>query len=216
VWTTGCSTHRLGPPLAVGPDDGRSGGAVAQARETIANAFPPRYRSTQRAIITVRNQQFTCDGVLTATPGQGHDLALVSSLGVVTGLRVKLDGAAELLKVTPLFREEWSRRFVAEDVRRLFVPPADLQPAGRLADGRLVLLTGPDGGGTQARYIFAARGERWQGLELVRNGRVTYRAAVRRHRAFAGLPGEMPCEFEVDAASHRLELRITELTVPAP
>ena len=215
VCVSGCASSQVGPPLTVLPDAGRDGAVVARARQTIAHLFPPRYRATQRVIITVGRQQFTGDGVLTVAPGEGCQLAVVSSLGVVTGLRVKPDGACELLKVTPLFREDWSRRFVAEDLRRLFLPPALLEPVGRLADGRLVLQTGADAEGMQARYVFTADGGRWQELELVRGGRSFYHASVRRYRAFAGVPGDVPGEFEVNAGSHRLELRITELSVPA-
>jgi hypothetical protein len=212
---SGCSSCQVGPPLTVLPDAGRDGAVMARAQQTIAGLFPPRYRATQRAIITVGRQQFTGDGVLTVAPGEGCQLAVVSSLGAVTGLRVKPDGACELLKVTPLFREDWSRRFVAEDLRRLFLPPSLLEPAGRLADGRLVLQTAADAEGLQARYVFTADGGRWQELELVRDGRSVYHASVRRYRAFAGVPGDVPGEFEVNAGSHRLELRITELSVPA-
>jgi hypothetical protein len=215
VWTSGCASPRIGPTLTVLPDGDSDGEAVARARQAIASLYPSRYRATQRVIITVGRKQFTCDGVLTAAPGEGHDLAVVSSLGVVTGLRVKPDGTCEILKVTPLFREDWSRRYVAEDLRRLFVRPAGLEPAGRLADGRLVLQTDTDTDGGRARYVFTNSGGRWQELELSRKGRAFYRVAVRRYRAFTGIPGEVPCEFEVNAGSHRLELRIAELSVPS-
>ena len=214
LWTTGCATGPVGPPLTVQPDTGRDDAAVARAQRTIARLFPPRYRATQRVLITVEQKQFTCDGVLTAAPGEGWQLAVVSSLGVVTGLRVQPGGAVELLKVTPLFREDWSRRFVADDLRRLFVPPANLRPTGRLADGRLVLQTDADAGGVQARYIFTPDGGHWQELEVLQGRHRIYHASVRRYRAFAGVPGDTPGEFEVNAGSHRLELRITELTVP--
>jgi hypothetical protein len=214
VWTSGCVSHRVGPALAVSNGGQSDPAAVARARETLASLFPPRYRATQRAIITIGRKQFTCDGVLTAAPGEGHHLAVISSLGVVTDLRVDAHGACELLKVTPLFRESWSRQFVARDLRRLFVPPADLNYAGRLADGGVVLQTRADAAGVQARYVFTAAGDRWRELEISRNGRACYRLLVRRQRTFAGAPGERPCEFEIDAGRYRLELRIVELTIP--
>jgi hypothetical protein len=214
VVTSGCGTQRGAQTLLL-QDDGQSRQAVACAQQTFAHLFPPRYRAAQRAIITVGRKQFTCDGVLTAAPGEGHHLAVISSLGLVTDLRVRDDGACELLKTTPLFPATWSRDYVARDLDCLFVPPAMLKPAGRLADGRLVLQTVADSDGMQARYIFAANGERWQELELIRNGRRFSHASIRRYRAFPGIPREVPCEFEVTAASHRLELRIVELSVPS-
>jgi len=211
---SGCVAHRIGSLPTILADAGRGSGNFVRARQTLANMFPSRYRATQRAIISVGGKQFTCDGVLTAAPDKGRELAIVSNLGAVTGLRVRPDGECELLKITPLFPAEWSRRFVAEDLRCLFVPPRNLEPAGRLADGRLVLRTKLDAERAEAWYVFAASGERWQELDLMQDNRCRYRAVIRRYGAFAGIPGEVPCEFEVDAGSHRLDLRITGLTVP--
>jgi len=162
--TGGCATHDHFATPAVLPDDSHHQAAFLCAERTIINLFPARYRATQRAIVTVGGRQFTCDGLLEVSPAEGCHLAIVSSFGVVTDLRVKADGGCEVLKVTPLFREDWSRRFVARDLRRLFIPPADLQPAGRLADGRIVLQTPPDASGVTARYILllmAAAGGNW-------------------------------------------------------
>jgi hypothetical protein len=186
------------------------------ARQHLASLFPPQYRSVQRAIITVGRKQFTCDGVLVVSPGEGHHLAVVSNLGVVTELRLNADGTCDILKVTPLFQESWSRRFVARDLRWLFVPPVNLEAAGRLADGRLALESrGATGDATTTRYIFSPGGERWEELELLRDGCCFYRVEVRRYRAFAGCPAEVPSEFRVTSKSYRLELRVAELSVPA-
>ncbi len=213
----GCVSQRseLVRPL-VTLETGANQDAIQRAQRAVANLFPPQYRATQRAIVTVGRRQFTCDGVLTASPVEGHHLAVVSSFGVVTDLRVKSDGACEILKVTPLLREDWSRQFVARDLRWLFAPPGPLEPAGWLADGRLVLQTRPTADGLVARYIFNLSGERLQELELVRNARSFYRVSVRRYRAFAGSATEVPCEFEVSAESYHLNLRIAELrAIPA-
>jgi hypothetical protein len=199
---------------AVLPADGKASAAFFRAEQTIKNLFPPAYRATQRAIVTTGGKQFTCDGLLQVSPAGGHHLAIVSSFGVVTDLRVKPDGSVELLKVTPLFREDWSRRFVARDLRRLLVAPANLPPAGRLADGRVVLQTVPDAGGVTARYIFSADGNRWQELDLMQDGKTFYRAVPKDFRKFTGVAAEIPSSFEVSAEAYRLELRITELTVP--
>ena len=211
VISVGCSTANHFADRTVLPDDGRHHEAMERAQETIAQLFPAQYRATQRAIITAGGKQFTCDGLLTVSPADGHHLALVSSFGVVTDLRVKADAPPELLKVTPLFREDWSRDFVARDLRRLFVPPVKLQPGGRLADGRLVLASGPDAAGVMAEYCFSADGARWQELDLVRAGKIVYHAEVKRYGKFPNVPVAMPVEFEVTAESYRLELRIAAL-----
>jgi hypothetical protein len=190
---------------------------IQRAQATISHVYPPSYRATQRAIITLRRKQFTCDAVLTTTPGDGLHLAIVSSLGVVTDLRVLPDGSCALQKVTPLFRESWSREFVARDLHMLFLMPTTLQPGGRLADGRLVLQAPVAAKGEVARYLFSPSGEQWEGVELLRDRRCLYRATVRRHQAFAGQPKPVPCEFEVQAGVYQLHLRITQLaTLRAP
>jgi len=207
----GCAARNHFSARAVLPDDGSHSAAMQRAQQALAGLFPPRYRSTQRAIITVAGKQFTCDGLLTVSPTQGHHLALVSSLGTVTNLRVKPDGEVELLKVTPLFREDWSRRFVARDVRRLFMPPMQLQPAGCLADGRLVLQTAPDAAGATAEYIFAADGSRWLELDVRANGKTVWRAIMKNYQTFPGTTTEVPGAFDVSAERYRLQLRLATL-----
>jgi hypothetical protein len=93
------------------------------------------------------------------------------------------------------------------------LPPADLTARGRMPDGGLVLETGPDVEGLTGHYLFTADGERWEKLELSRQGRRVYHVSVRRYRAFPGHPAALPAEFEVDAGAYRLSLRIVELAV---
>ena len=213
---TGCATPKHYSALDVLPNNGTDHAAFSRAKQTIENLFPKEYRATQRAIVTAGGKQFTCDGLLKVSPAEGHHLAIVSTFGVVTDLRVKANGGCELLKVTPLFREDWSRRFVARDLRWLFIAPEDLPTAGRLADGSVVLQTAPDSAGMTARYIFSADGARWQELDLMRDGNTFYRAVSKNFRKFTGVSAEIPSSFEVSAKSYRLELRIAELTAPKP
>ena len=211
--TGGCATQNHFAALTVLPDDGQHQAAFLRAEQTLKNLFPARYRATQRAIVTVGGRQFTCDGLLEVSPADGCHLAIVSSFGVVTDLRVRADGSSELLKVTPLFREDWSRQFVARDLRRLFMAPANLRPAGQLADGSVVLQTPPDGSGVTAQYVFSTDGARWRELDLTRAGKIFYRATPIDFRKYPDTSSEIPGEFDVCAEAYRLELRITELTV---
>lgn len=213
-WASGCATHRVGSAALIVPAGEHDSDAVAHARHTLRGLFPAGYRAMQRAIITVGRRQFTCDGVLTASPEQGHDLALVSNLGVVTTVRVSGDGAATVRQVTPLFREEWARQFVARDLRWLFVPPPEPIVARRLADGRIALQTEPAQDATIAFYVFDTAGRKLESVELARNGRCFWRADVLRHRAF-GEVEEVPAEFRVQAESYQLDLRIVGLTLAA-
>lgn len=211
VATAGCAGRNHLAPLEVRPVGVVEASVLVAATDMVERTFPTEYRAVQRAIVTVRGRQFTCDGLLTAGPTEGHHLALVSSFGVVTDLRVGPDRHTDLLKVTPLLREDWSRRFVARDLRCLFVPPANLKPGGSLTDGRLVLTAGFADDGTTAKYIMGDLG--WQELELERNGRTFYRATVKHRRRFTPGGPEIPDTFEVIAESYRLDLRIAALTV---
>ena len=210
----GCATRNHLAPLVASPVNAAYRDAFARAQQTSAHLYPANYRSTHRAIITTGGRQFTCDGLLSVSPADGWHLALVSSFGVVTDLRLKPDGGVELLKVTPIFREDWSRNFVARDLRRLFIPPANLQPAGELSDGRLLLQTAPEADGATVLCVFSADGSRWLELDLARNGRPYYRVVVKRYGHFPGSP-EVPVEFEVAAESYELELRVAALTTEA-
>jgi hypothetical protein len=207
----GCVSPRPNPvtPLAGMPAQE----AERKAHQCLANVFPAQYRLVQRAIITVAGKQFTCDGVLEASTNTGWHLAIVSNLGLVAGLRVNRNGSCEAVQVTPLFRESWTRQFVARDVRWLFIPPPDFAASGRLADGRLVCETLPDPDGTVARYGFTADGQRWQELEVLRGGRREYHASLRGYRIFAGNLREVPTEMEVQAESYQLHLRLVELSL---
>jgi len=190
--------------------------AFARALQTLSRAFPPAYRATHRAVITVGKRQYVCDGSLTAGSDDGLHLALVSSLGLVAEVRLRTNGSAEVVKVTPLFRESWSRDYVLRDLRWLFAPPGELHPAGSPTDGRLALEPTAGAGGLRARYWFSSDGQRWEGLELREKGRRTYRAILGRHRRYEGWPQELPTEIRVDAGAYRLHLRVVELNVRPP
>ena len=199
-------------PCPVFPLDGTpEQGAERTTWQNLTNIFPAQYRSVQRAILTVAGKQFTCDGVLEVSTNAGWHLAIVSNLGLVAGLRVNRDGSCEALQATPLFREAWTRQFVARDVRRLFIPPPEFVSAGRLADGRLVCKTVPDSDGAVARYVFSADGRQWQELDVWRGGRRVYHAVFRGYRAFAGTARDVPAEIEVQAEGYQLHLRLVEL-----
>jgi hypothetical protein len=187
----------------------------ATAEQTVREAFPPAYRAVQRAIITVRQRQFVCDGLLTVSPVEGWHLAVVSTLGLVTDLRVRNDGSAEVLKVTPLFREAWAREYITPELRWLFIPPPNLAPVGRRSDGRLVLEGNRRGDDVTARYVCGADGRRWEELEVVGGQRRLFHAKVSSYGSFPGWPRAVPAEIDVDADTHQLHLRIAGAGVAA-
>jgi len=220
VCAGGC-VSRTGPAAwrTVPPSEGDSA-AFAAADVTVHEAFPAVYQATQRAIITVGRRQFTCDGFLTASPAEGWHLALVSMLGLVTDVRVRNDGATEVLKVTPLFRQDWARDYVARELRWLFTPPPELEPVGRLADGRLVLFGWERPkvvGLTEPWYLCTcnADGTRWEELEVWHAGSRLFHAKVTGYRSFPGWPRAVPSEFEVDAGTHQLQIRTVALAAGA-
>jgi hypothetical protein len=202
----------------VPPSDGDSA-AFATACQRVREAFPASWQATQRAIITVGRRQFTCDGFLTASPAEGCHLALVSMLGLITDVQVRNDGATEVLKVTPLFRQDWARECVARELRWLFMPPPELAPVGRLADGRLVQRGwewAKGAGLTEAWYVCSADGSRWEELEVWHAGSRLFHARVSGYRSFPGWPHAIPSEFELDAGTHQLQIRTVTLASASP
>ena len=208
----GCASHRIAAAWTVEPTVGGAP-AFAAAELAVRGAFPPAYRATQRAIITVRQRQFVCDGLLTVSPAEGWHLALVSTLGLVTDVRVRSDGACEVMKVTPLFREEWARDYVAQELRWLFRPPAELRSAGCLSDGRLVLESSGGAEGWIARYLCSADGSRWEELEVQVGARRLLHAKVSGYRAVAGWQHAVPMEIDVTTDTHELHVRVAALNV---
>jgi hypothetical protein len=185
--------------------------AFVAARRTLAHLYPPGYKATQRAVITIGRKQFACDGMLTVSPQNGHHLAVVSTMGLVTEVAVRTNRTSELLRTTPLFREQWSRDFVARDLRRLFMPREDLDAGGRLPDGRLVLATSPAPDQSVVRYVFTPTGNRLLEMEVARSGQRLYHARIKRYKNFSGFSGELPAEFEVVTPRYRLNLLTAEM-----
>lgn len=210
---SGCVSPRGPAAWQAVPATARDTSAFATAQQTVREAFPSAYRATQRAIISVRQRQFVCDGLLTVSPAEGWHLALVSTLGLVTDVRVKGDGSLEVLKVTPLFREAWARDYVARELRWLFTPPPGLSPAGRLSDGRLLLEAESRVDGVKARYVCNPDGRRWEELVVFNGSRQLFHAKISGYRSFPGWPRAVPAEIEVDAGTHQLHVRIAALSV---
>ena len=207
----GCAGPRM-KPYTILPGDVPETEVIQGAQSTLANLFPPAYRATQRAIITVRGKQFVCDGVLHVSPDSGLHLAVVSTLGLVTEIRVAPNGKVSLLKTTPLMKETWSSGFVARDLKILFLPNREHKTAARLSDGRLVLQAPSEADGTVTRFIFSSHGERLEEVEKVRQGRREYQARFRGFRDLPGAPLGTPAEFDVIAPTYRLYLRNTSFT----
>jgi hypothetical protein len=207
VCAGGCVFQRGPAAWQTVPPSERDITAFATARQTVCGAFPAFYQTTQRAIITVGRRQFACDGFLTVSPAEGWHLALISMLGLVTDVRVRNNGTTEVLKVTPLFRQDWAREYVAQELRWLFTPPPELAPAGRLRDGRLALEAKSRVDGAKARYVCSADGSRWEELEVWDGPRRLFHAKVSGYRSFPGWPPAVPAEIELDAATHQLQVR---------
>ena len=211
----GCASRHGSALWQAAPAVASDTAAFATAEQTLREAFPPAYQATQRAIITVRRRQFVCDGFLTASTAAGAHLALVSTLGLVTDVRAKADGSIEVQRVTPLFREDWAREYVARELRWLFTPPQRLAPAGRLSDGRLVLQAESRSDGVRARYACSADGSRWDELEVSNGPRRLFQAKVSAYRSFPGWPRAIPAEIELKAETHQLHVRIAALSLAA-
>ncbi len=216
VCLCGCATRQGAPLGQMRAFDARDAQIFARAEHTLREVFPNQYSSVHRAIITVRAREFVCDGFLTVSPVQGWHLALISTLGLITEVRVRADGSSQVLKVSALFREAWSREHVVPALRWLFAPPPRLEPAGRLADGRIVLEGSDRPDHELARYVCSPDGSRWEALEVVAGARRICHMRLGGYRSFAGLGREVPAEIELRAGTYQLHLRIVALDAPSP
>lgn len=207
----GCRSLPDAAPPALAPVNAEDEVALHRAQHAVQNAFPTEYRAIHRAVLTVGRKQFACDGLMTASADHSRQLAIVNTLGLVTEVRVNADGTGDVLTVTPLFRERWSRDFVLRDVRRLFVPPTDLQPAGRREDQAIVLESPADVPGMTCEYVCSPDGRRWTELGVYLDGRRIYEAVLSDHREGAGQQMLTPHEVHVMTAAYDLHLRVAQL-----
>jgi hypothetical protein len=209
---SGCASYRASVAWRTVPATPSDAAAFATARRTVSEAFPSSYRATQRAIITVRRQQFVCDGFLAVSPTDGWHLALISTLGLMTDVRVKAGGSSQVMKITPIFQEQWAREYVTSELRWLYTPPLELAPAGRLSDGRLLLEAVSREDGVKASYVCSQDGSRWEELDVGKGPQCLFHAKILSCRTFAGWPQAVPAEFEVQAGTHQLHVRTAALT----
>lgn len=216
AFASGCVSQPRSPLGQVIPAVARDAADFAAAQLAVRETFPPVYRATQRAIITVRKRQFVCDGLLSVSPIGGWHLALISTLGLVTDVRVNGDGSSEVLKVTPLLPEAWAREYVTLELRWLFKPPPPLAAAGRLNDQRLLLEAESLIDGVKARYVCSRDGRRWEQFEAWKGHRLLFHAKLADYRVFDGCSRALPAEIEVDAGTHRLNLRTAEVNLAVP
>lgn len=83
--------------------------------------FPPNAFMTHRAIFTARGKQFALTGYLALSETGGKRLIISQALGqTMADLLVKPDGAVHVMQTSPMFKEQWIRRFVAPDLECLF------------------------------------------------------------------------------------------------
>ena len=83
--------------------------------------FPANAFMTHRAIFTARGKQFALTGYLALSESGGKRLIISQSLGqTMADLLVKPDGTAQVMQASPMFKEEWIRRYVAADLECIF------------------------------------------------------------------------------------------------
>jgi hypothetical protein len=85
--------------------------------------FPADALITQRAVLTVRGREFALNGYLARHATEGQRLVITENFGaVLADLRLKPDGAVEVLRSSALFPPDRIERYLAADVRSVFGP----------------------------------------------------------------------------------------------
>lgn len=157
-------------------------------------------RIVHRAILTIRGRHYTLDGVLDIDSKGRRRLAVVSAMGSVTEIVQGPDGKTESVTTTALFQEAWSRSYVARDLRLLYPAPHTLAESSMEENGGIV------------GYLPETPGGPWRDAEICRDGRCVWRAQVVRRDPGTG----WPMEFDVNAETYRLHLRVVKVGGASP
>ena len=210
VLLTGCAAFPPRSTLVFAPGAPVDATTEQRARAALSELFPRPARLTHRAILAAWGRQFPCDGYLQLQPQTGLRLAVLSPMGVITELQMAGAGQVTVTRTGASFREAWTRKYVARDVRLLFAPDVAKLQAGRLADGRLVLWQSlPEE--SRLAYVFNPNGATLQELEISTHRARLYHVTCRRYNSFPGSERAVPTEMYIDAGLYTLELRVLEL-----
>jgi hypothetical protein len=83
--------------------------------------FPPNAFMTHRAIFTARGKEFALTGYLVLSEKHGKRLIISQGLGqTMADLLLKPDGTVHVMQASPMFKQEWVRRYVAADLQCIF------------------------------------------------------------------------------------------------
>lgn len=88
--------------------------------------FPENAFMIHRAIFSARGKQFALTGYLALSETGGKRLIVSQSLGqTMADLLIKPDGTVYVMQATPMFKQEWIRKYVAADLECIFAknPP---------------------------------------------------------------------------------------------
>jgi hypothetical protein len=86
-----------------------------------ANLFPANAFLTQRAVLTVRDREFTLNGYLALSETGGQRLIVTDNFGdVIADVLIKLDGKIFVMRSSRMFPEKWVRNYVAADLETIF------------------------------------------------------------------------------------------------
>lgn len=132
----------------------------AKARQVLSTR-PARL--TQRAVVKVRGREFSCDGVVQFQADGGLRLAVLSPMGVMAELRMDKEGAIEVVKTTPSFRNAWAQEYIGTVVKLLF----PIKVAEMRAYGSTTLLREQKDG---TRWLYSFEGGKWRSATLERDG----------------------------------------------
>jgi len=101
-----------------------TGCATTRSKNSAGNLqpqFPPNAFMTHRAIFTAKGKQFALTGYLALSESGGKRLIISQALGqTMADLLVKPDGTVHVMQPSPMFKEQWIRRYVAADLECLF------------------------------------------------------------------------------------------------
>jgi hypothetical protein len=89
--------------------------------EAIERNFPANAFMVHRAIFSARGKQFALTGYLALSQTGGKRLIISQSLGqTMADILIKPEGTVYVMQASPMFKQQWIRKYVAADLECIF------------------------------------------------------------------------------------------------
>jgi hypothetical protein len=182
---SGCATSNIDKPVA------------SSAAQPLPWFLPDNVNMNHRALVTIHGRQFAWNGSLTGNTNDGLRLVITDTIGLVADLKLDRNGAVTVGRLSPYFKEEWVRSYIARDLAAVFFP-----------------VTPNPGGKETVRYIFNNDGTKLEKCEIRRGTRRVCGIVCSQHVQAQGRTKLLPTQFKISGEGYEVNLRILDTISP--